>query len=83
MSSMMCIEIESQIYIRIQRYIAKLDNGTEQTEQPQDVELVVDPSRMKYVSHVIDALHLCVPIGSDQTTKCRISREAGIKPMDK
>jgi hypothetical protein len=34
MSSRMCIEIESQIYIRIQWYIAKLGNGIEHTEQP-------------------------------------------------
>jgi hypothetical protein len=54
----MCIETKTQICIRIQLYIDKLCNGMERTKQHRDVELVMDRSWMKYISHVVDALRV-------------------------
>ena len=79
----MCGQTEYQIFVRVQPYIAKLNNGMERSVLAQDVVLVVEPCLVCSVSLLVDALHQHVSMGCKQTAQLEwISREGAVKTMD-
>jgi hypothetical protein len=56
---------EYKIDLQIYQYIAKLDNGMECSVEARDVQIVVEESKMKFNSELVDLLCGIVTMGTN------------------